>query len=88
MSPPEFLRESLVEKITFELARTGLQPQHLAIEITETVMIEDMPNPNEYARTAAAGHERAFGQLGHRVYQLKLFARKISTQSNFNFCLA
>lgn len=43
MSPPEFLRESLVEKITFELARTGLQPQHLAIEITEAVMIEDMP---------------------------------------------
>ncbi len=43
LSPPEFLRESLVEEITVELLRTGLAPEHLALEITETVMIEDMP---------------------------------------------
>ncbi len=60
MSPPEFLRESLVEEITLELARTGLEPQHLAIEITETVMIEDMP------KTQA--NMRALQRLGMSVH--------------------
>ena len=60
MSPPEFLRESLVEEITFELLRTGLQPHHLAIEITETVMIEDMP------KTQA--NMRALQRLGMSVH--------------------
>ena len=60
MSPPEFLRESLVEEITLELARTGLDPQHLALEITETVMIEDMP------KTQA--NMRALQRLGMSVH--------------------
>ena len=60
MSPPEFLRESLVEEITSELLRTGLEPQHLALEITETVMIEDMP------KTQA--NMRALQRLGISVH--------------------
>lgn len=60
MSPPEFLRESLLEEITSELLRTGLEPQHLALEITETVMIEDMP------KTQA--NMRALQRLGISVH--------------------
>jgi diguanylate cyclase (GGDEF)-like protein len=60
MSPPEFLRESLVQEITTELARTGLTPKHLALEITENVIIEDMP------KTQA--NMKALQQLGIGVH--------------------
>ena len=60
MSPPEFLRESLVEEITSELLRTGMEPHHLALEITETVMIEDM------SKTQA--NMRALQRLGISVH--------------------
>jgi predicted signal transduction protein with EAL and GGDEF domain len=60
MSPPEFLRDSLLQEITAELARTGLLPKHLALEITESVIIEDMPK----------AHDTMLGlqQLGIRVH--------------------
>jgi diguanylate cyclase len=42
MSPPEFLRDSLLQEIAAELELNELLPKHLALEITESVMIEDM----------------------------------------------
>lgn len=42
MSAPEFLRENLLQELTYELYLQHLQPSNLALEITESVVIEDM----------------------------------------------
>lgn len=42
MSAPEFLRENLLQEITYELYLQHLEPHNLALEITESVVIEDM----------------------------------------------
>ncbi len=41
LSPVEFQRDDLVERIAAVLDRTGIAPQRLELEITESVMLED-----------------------------------------------
>lgn len=41
LSPVEFQRDDLVERIAAVLNRTGIAPQRLELEITESVMLED-----------------------------------------------
>lgn len=41
LSPVEFQRSDLVERIASVLERTGIAPQRLELEITESVMLED-----------------------------------------------
>lgn len=41
LSPVEFQRNDLVDRVASMLERTGIEPQRLELEITESVMLED-----------------------------------------------
>jgi Amt family ammonium transporter len=41
MSPKQFFQPDLVDSVTYVLAKTGLSPKHLKIEITESVILEN-----------------------------------------------
>jgi len=51
LSPSEFKRGNLVERVQRALLQSGVEPSRVELEITESVMLEDAPGALEIMRT-------------------------------------
>ncbi len=72
LPPVQFRQAGLPQVVADTLARTGLAPERLEIEVTEGVLIDDTARGKRSVRVAGARCTRFARRFRHRLFQPEL----------------